>query len=93
MMNLNLKINTKAPHPPYKPGSSFWWDMSATHPVSTYKPRNNLHLKTKFVESVINSIKNESFFFRESSPVIALRCFIDETPLLKLPKRSLADRA
>jgi len=64
MMNLNLKINPKEPHPPYESGSSFWWEDTSTHPDSTCKPINNLHPNTKFVEFCVDFIKNVSFFSR-----------------------------
>ena len=66
----------------------------APTPQATCKPQNKFHINTKFVKPDVNFIKNESIFFiTEFAPGISLRCFIVETALLKLPKRSLADRA
>lgn len=50
-------------------------------------------LTLSFLNLVLISLRTCPFFSTESAPVKVLRCFIDETPLLKLPKRSLPDRA
>ena len=41
-------------------------------------------LTLSFLNLVLISLKRVHFFFTESAPVILLRCFIVETPVLKL---------
>ena len=53
----------KHPPPSYDAESSFWWEGSSTHTISTCKFRNNLYYYAKFVENGVNFIKNESIFF------------------------------
>ena len=89
----NQLINPKVPQTPYEPGSSLLAGRASTHPEVLVSREIIYTVALNLLDLQLIPLRSCPFFITESAPGISLRCFIDETPLLKLPKRSLADRA